>query len=168
MGQKNNMRAYFWGNMYLSSIQQGIQSAHVVAEMFAKYVDNEFLAERDLREWAEHHKTMILYNGGYQSKLMDIADTLKASGKYAWADFREEEASLNGAVTSVGVILPEGIIALADHIRRENETADEACCGYNNDIFLYIGEDGDHKELENVNRYDKAIVDFMVTSRLAS
>ena len=46
------MRAYFWGNMYLSSIQQGIQAAHVVTEMFAKYVDNEFRAERDLREWA--------------------------------------------------------------------------------------------------------------------
>ena len=160
------MRAYFWGNMYLSSIQQGIQAAHVVAEMFAKYPDDDNHS-MTLLDWADDHKTMILYNGGYQSKLIDIADVLKASGKYPWADFREEEASLNGAVTSVGVILPEGIIALADHMRRENETAEQACCGYNNDIFLYISESGNHRELENVDHNDKAIVDFMVTSRLA-
>ena len=31
------MRAYFFGNMYLSSIQQGIQAAHCLGEMFLKY-----------------------------------------------------------------------------------------------------------------------------------
>lgn len=30
-------RAYFFGNMYLSQIQQGIQAAHVVAEMSMAY-----------------------------------------------------------------------------------------------------------------------------------
>ena len=110
---------------------------------------------------------MILYNGGYQSKLIDIADVLKASKKYPWADFREEEASLNGAVTSVGVILPEGIIALADHMRRENETANEACCGYNDDVFIYPNSTGDIIELEEVEHNDKALASFMVASRLA-
>ena len=32
------MRAYYFGNMYLSSIQQGIQAAHATHELFNKYM----------------------------------------------------------------------------------------------------------------------------------
>jgi len=67
------MRAYFFGNMYLSSIQQGIQAAHVVTEMFTKYpIDHECIKFDDLNDWANNHKTMILLNGGYGENLYDL------------------------------------------------------------------------------------------------
>ena len=58
------MRAYFFGNLYMSSIQQGIQAAHAVADMFIKYSNENEPNYHPLREWATDHKTMILLNAG--------------------------------------------------------------------------------------------------------
>ena len=167
MGTDYNMRAYFWGNMYLSSIQQGIQAAHVVGDMFCKYTDNEFGAERALYDWAENHKTMILFNGGYQSKLTVIEDALKANKKHAWAAFREEEDSLNGALTSVGVILPEYVYTLATQVRNERAPAIRLVCGINDDTYIYINDVGNMVEVE-VDQHDLTLANLVANSNLAS
>jgi len=65
------MRAYYWGNMYLSSIQQGIQALHCTSEMFLKYLPHTERAG-PLYDWAKNHKTSILLNGGDQAALLDI------------------------------------------------------------------------------------------------
>ena len=116
------MRAYFFGNMYLSSIQQGIQAAHATHELFTKY-NTPGVAQANLREWAENHKTMILLNGGYAATIQELVDFLAEQGdhsvEYPFAPFHEEVASLNGALTTVGVILPEKIYLTAAAIRDE-------------------------------------------------
>ncbi len=117
------MRLYFFGNMYLSSIQQGIQAAHVTHELFLKYqhVGNPSRAAIDLYCWAEHHKTMILLNGGYASSLQELIDIFNSpNNPFPWTYFNEEEASLNGALTSVGIVLPEKIYEAAKALREEN------------------------------------------------
>jgi len=111
------MRAYFFGNMYLSPIQQGIQAAHVTHELFLKYgIDSQ------LFDWAHDHKTMILLNGGYSVNLRDLMtlfDTHK--NPYPWAHFNEGDDSLDGALTSVGIILPERIYVTAAAMRDDEE-----------------------------------------------
>lgn len=127
------MRAYFFGNMYLSSIQQGIQAGHVIAEMFVKYrplvsedyeiVNNPY--DRMLNDWAANHKVMILLNGGYGENLRELnaffEGTLDEPGvtrlsevydnysPYPFAFFEESDEALDGAMTSFGVILPPKI-----------------------------------------------------------
>lgn len=120
------MRAYFFGNMYLSSIQQGIQAAHATHEMFVKWTGprGPCSAGSILFDWAENHKTMILLNGGYSATIQELVDFFAEQGEhvvnYPWAPFYEEEASLNGALTTVGIILPEKIYLVAAAIRGEN------------------------------------------------
>ena len=113
------MRAYFFGNMYLSSIQQGIQAAHVVADMFIKY-PMETVEEEEgiLYDWASVHKTMILLNGGYSENLHDLVGFFDHDNNpYPTAFFNESIAALDGAITSVGIILPEKIYKAAAKIR---------------------------------------------------
>jgi hypothetical protein len=105
------MRAYFLGNYYLSQIQQGIQASHVVGEMHVKYHSgNELVEASAFDEWAIHHKTMILLNGGNQSDLQKFYDFISSTPyvkDLVHAKFHESESALNGALTSVGIIVPE-------------------------------------------------------------
>ena len=114
------MRAYFFGNMYLSSIQQGIQAAHVVHEMFNRYPDaNGTGATEYLWDWSNDHKTMILLNAGYGENIHALVEIFaKAGNPYPWAVFHEAKESLDGAVTSAGIILPEKIYESAAFLRR--------------------------------------------------
>lgn len=120
------MRAYFFGNMYLSSIQQGIQAAHAVSEMFIRNPlgpdDSLIPVPGDLLwDWAKNHKTMILLNGGYAATIQELTDFFNsANNLYPYAPFYEEEASLNGALTTVGIILPEKIYSIAAAIRADS------------------------------------------------
>ena len=112
------MRAYFFGNMYLSSIQQGIQAAHVTHEFFTKYKGDVDPVASILWEWALNHKTMILLNGGYAEALEDLHAFFESpSNPYPYTWFHEEKASLNGALTSVGIVLPEKIYDTARLLR---------------------------------------------------
>lgn len=119
------MRAYFWGNMYLSSIQQGIQSLHCVSEMFIKYPDlltniNPSATQADdLNEWAKNHKTVVLLNAGESVSLRKIESLMQdESNEYAWASWCESDEALHGALTNVGIILPERIYKGAQNIKK--------------------------------------------------
>lgn len=133
------MRAYFFGNMYLSSIQQGIQAAHVVAEMFTKYnKQNHAAAEMPdysspicqqwniLNHWAEEHKTMVLLNAGYGEEIHKLVQFFEIpENPLPWAHFNEGKDALDGAITCVGIILPEEFYEAAKEIRSltaNNET----------------------------------------------
>ena len=113
------MRAYFFGNYYLSSIQQGIQAAHCVADMFVKYGNIHTSPQQfNLFEWAEKHKTMVLLNGGNQSSIIDLAKFFDApENPFPWAPFNEDFQSLNNCVTTVGIIIPERIYEASSLLR---------------------------------------------------
>jgi len=113
--------------MYLSSIQQGIQAAHVTHELFLDYPafdPNHHDLDRTsevLHDWAENHKTMILLNGGYSDNLRELIKLFAdARNPYPWASFNEGEDSLDGALTCVGIVLPEKIYETAKALREEN------------------------------------------------
>lgn len=124
------MRCYTFGNFYLSSIQQGIQGAHSIAELFIKYYDfelddNSSVAEQErywvketLYDWAENHKTMVCLNGGALGDLKNIEELMKdAENKYPWSTFYEDEYSLGAILTNIAIVLPEEIYETAAKIR---------------------------------------------------
>lgn len=112
--QPKQYRAYFFGNMYLSQIQHGIQAAHVVTKLFVKYTWahnnlNDTLYPSDiLYAWAADDVTKILLNGGYQSNLYKVYQILEIICpilNLPFEKFHEETDALNGALTSVGVVI---------------------------------------------------------------
>lgn len=118
------MRLYTFCNYYLSSLQQGLQTAHVVHELFTKYGDvNEGhrydkLEYEQLLNWAEDHKTIVILNGGNCLTLNDLLTFLYGdSNEFAFSGFYEDEQSLNNALTCVGIVLPERIYDAAEKIR---------------------------------------------------
>lgn len=113
------MRLYSFTNMYTSGIHAGIQTAHLVHELFSYYTYEDETAKNALYEWASDHKTIIVLNGGYHSDLKSIREqvgTLAIKLGLPWGSFSESAEALNGAMTAVGIVVPERI--------------------YNHDIFL--------------------------------
>lgn len=114
------MRFYGFGNYYLSSLQQGLQSAHVIGELFTQ---NEFGSHKSnqVYEWAKNHKTMVLLNGGNSLALQELFDTFKGYEERGmhipFAKFHEDEQSLGGALTYVGIIVPAEYYDTAAAIR---------------------------------------------------
>lgn len=94
------MRLYTFVNYYLSSIQQGVQTAHVVSELSLKGGDM-------YREWAANHKTIIILNGGNNAELVDLRGFISGVTTYPNAAFYEDGQSLGGMMTAHGIILPE-------------------------------------------------------------
>jgi hypothetical protein len=89
--------------MYLSSIQNGIQAAHVVHELFRKYQKQDAL-QYALHDWADNFKTMIVLNGGMTEHLVSFLELVKKSG-LPFDTFNEP--GIGNALTSIGVIVPE-------------------------------------------------------------
>lgn len=108
------MRLYTFTNMYLSSIQNGIQSAHIVSELFSVYKHSSMM--KLLMDWANNHKTIIVCNGGQQDNLEALYNKFDSicydeshDFSLPYAKFYEEDKALNGALTAVGILLPEFI-----------------------------------------------------------
>lgn len=108
MENYGELRAYFFQNMYLQGIHAGIQSQHTTVEMFLSYSKSKSQKAKMLYDWADNHKTTIILNGGYTSNLIKISALLKDKrNPLPWSDFCESTDALNGALTNVGVIVPE-------------------------------------------------------------
>lgn len=103
-------RLYSFVNYYLSSIQQGIQTGHAAVELVRKYTmgcpNNK--DARMVGEWADEHKTFVVLNGGNCENLLEVIRNVDDSD-LPWTYFREDEVSLGGLITAVGVIVPENL-----------------------------------------------------------
>lgn len=111
------MRLYSFVNSYLSPLQQGLQTAHLVGEFSHKISTDQALT---YVTWAEDYKTIIILNGGNCASLNELITQFQTpENQYPWGYFFEDRESLNGALTCVGIILPERIYEGA-RIYREN------------------------------------------------
>jgi hypothetical protein len=150
--------------MYLSPIQKGIQSAHLTHDLFVKYKDYaDVEMKTTLFDWAENHKTMIVLNGGYSSTLEDLHLSLCDSrNPYPFTHFKESDEALGGALTCVGIVLPEKIYETAALIRKDPTLIEMIT----NDGFVsavYTGADEDWsfngfelKLIQELNNYSLA------------
>jgi hypothetical protein len=122
--ENQELRAYFFQNMYLQGIHAGIQTQHCTAEMFVKYLPFENRCSDMLYDWANHHKTTIILNGGYASNLHRIVDLLTSpDNPYPWAYFCESEEALEGCITNVGVIVPKTVY---DYVSEQEKLTKES------------------------------------------
>jgi hypothetical protein len=105
-----NYRLYtFVANHYLSQLQCGLQTAHVVSEL------SQFKYNTKQREafdaWAQNDKTIIICGAGNHQGVLDCWAELQRTGIgpgfVAGTLFREDEQSMNGMATACGVIVPE-------------------------------------------------------------
>lgn len=118
------MRLYTFCNCYLSSIQQGIQSAHILGELINSVFETGIttnstplkqeitLKEKELMivNWCEMHKTIIVCNGGNAQGIRELTKFFDSKeNPFPFATFNEDGDSLDGALTGVGIILPEEI-----------------------------------------------------------
>ena len=105
------LRFYTFVNYYLSSIQQGVQTGHAAVDIVRCYTHKEYsdnLRRSFVEDWADNHKTFIILNGGNFQSLQNTLEIVKASD-YPYISFSEDEQSLNGMLTTVGVILPDEV-----------------------------------------------------------
>lgn len=106
--QHGPLRLYSFVNYYLSDLQRGLQTAHLVAELFQKYQYSSASAALILSNWAYYNKTIIILNGGNQNNLDNILNQFQNFELgFPFGMFQEDIDSLNGALTCVGVIFPE-------------------------------------------------------------
>jgi hypothetical protein len=108
------MRLYSWVVMYLEGIHAGIQTAHCQGAISSKY--RELTAFGDLQrlslyqEWESKHSVIQVYNGGYSSSLRERYLKLEKYGKMfglPYAKWHESQDALDGALTAVGIVVPE-------------------------------------------------------------
>lgn len=113
----------FVNNLYMSPIQLGIQSAHGVSTLMAKAarrlaygpIDDLPMALAAM-EWAEQSPTMIVCQGGNVAGLLALEKIFAGFGdalRLPVASFREDEASLGGAITCVCALVPETYFSLS-------------------------------------------------------
>lgn len=103
--------------MYMSSIQQGIQSAHAQMELFVKYqtLTNQ---KSMLYDWATNHKTMIILNGGFLKDMVDTYSFFDSDeNPYPYVKFHESDDALGGILTNIAIVLPEKSYKLSELIR---------------------------------------------------
>lgn len=157
--------------MYLSSLQVGLQTAHVTAEMAAKYLsDNEEGPGNMFYNWAEQHKTMILLNGGYAENLHDLYDFFSTEkNPYPFAKFHESKAAMDGMLTSVGIVLPEKIYEGAAAMRKIKRLRmdDNARLAWDLQQVLTIRIDGILQNVDYTN-FEVELMERLSTFRLAS
>jgi len=180
------MRAYFFGNMYLSSIQQGIQAAHVTAELFCQYDGEEVYDGIQtptgvLTEWANDHKTMILLNGGYLETMEDLWYFLDytTDKPYPYAKFHEGLDSLGGVLTSIGIVLPEKIYLTAAAMRRDRPARGEMSIAdiiqttekwvvYPENKYGFVLEDGEESRVFEFTKWEFELMNRLNEFNLAS
>jgi len=145
--EMTELRAYFFGNMYLSSIQQGIQAAHVVGNMATRYWGMEHNAGGMFHEWAENHETIILLNGGYAENIYDLNRFFdEGEHAYPYEMFNESKQALDGAVTCTGIILPEKIYEGAKVMRKLSKQSWQYTLFSDKRILrVYLGDNDEEK-----------------------
>lgn len=142
------LRLYTFVNFYLSSIQQGIQSAHVVHELFLKYPTEgaDFGAGEMLWSWAENHKTMIVLNGGMNTDIQEIFYIMEQLehthlGIMPFVGFREDEKSLGNILTSVGVVVPQRLYEAKKNVFLTDDFKIEYGTPIPEESYIFVGED---------------------------
>lgn len=106
-----NYRLYtFVANHYLSPLQCGLQTAHVVGELSQMHFYRNIF-----ERWAKVDKTIIICAAGNHKGVVDAFEqirtitVIRADMHLPYSIFHEDEQSMNGMATACGIIVPERI-----------------------------------------------------------
>jgi hypothetical protein len=107
-----NFRAYFFNNMYLNGIHNGIQAGHALDNLWSIFTEYKGKLTKVaqakfamLREFSAKHKTWIILKSGGSEDLFDLYKFMAGQKTYPFTMF--QEPGLNSSPTSVVIILPD-------------------------------------------------------------
>ena len=107
--------AYVFTHAYLNTMQQGIQAAHTVSELYTQ--NFETVMFEDVMDWGMSHKTLKILNGGTGDAYLTAMHTLEELAikhTIPFAVFREPDN--NNSPTFGVVISPEMAERLQSHL----------------------------------------------------
>lgn len=118
------MRLYSFTHSYLSDIQRGIQTAHLVGDMCCPKVYSNGIDNKAV-EWAMQDKTIIVLNGGNCDSLQNIyynlndltRNKLLRPYQVTLSEFFEDDPSMSGMQTAVGIILPDIVYDIIPYLK---------------------------------------------------
>ena len=166
MSYTPNFRLYtFVNGLYMSQIQYGIQSAHLVGDLSVKYEDpNNFLTQV-YKEWARKDKTMIILSAVNLQGLKDVYESLSQfDSEFPVGCFHEDEESLGGLMTCVGIIVPETIYAV---IPASERLKTDPSLVIDKDAWIYESEDGQQRRIYDSNHKFWNLINTLKSYRLA-
>lgn len=102
------MRAIVFSHFALKAIQQGVQSGHAITEMSISF-DPISPQHQTYVDWAKNCKTVVYLDGGNSKRLREVAkavETIAQEYNLPCARFYEDEDTLDGIMTAVGIIVP--------------------------------------------------------------
>jgi hypothetical protein len=115
MESNREWRFYSFANLAIMPLQKGLQTAHLVSEVFVKYMYSSSAQAPITFEWAQNHKTVIILNGGFHGDLISLYETLDPLAEELGlpvVKFHEDEQTMNKMCTTVGIIVPSDIYNL--------------------------------------------------------
>jgi hypothetical protein len=108
---KHNYRLYsFVAGLYLSDLQKGLQTAHVVGDLSQEYYDPETVESIAYATWAAEDKTIVICTAGNHKGVKDCAreiGKLSIELRLPFTIFFEDEESMNQMATAFGVVVPQ-------------------------------------------------------------
>ena len=97
-------RMYFFVMRQLNGLNKGIQAGHAAVEYGLKYGN-----KKTYKNFAKHHKTFILLDGGGSEQMKTRMEELESFG-IDYAPFYEPD--LNNSLSAIAFILPEDIYGI--------------------------------------------------------
>lgn len=100
----------FVANLYLSPLQQGLQTSHVQGEISGGCRNGTMVNPDAYVEWEGIDKTIIICAASNHRGVKECFAQLEVFGKalhLPHAIFHEDEDSMNGMATGCGIIVPE-------------------------------------------------------------
>jgi hypothetical protein len=105
------LRTYVVLHTYFKSLLNGVQGGHACVEMSVKYIPGT--PESNMyQQWARVDKTLLYLDGGvslHMHAFLSQLQSLDTNAHLPWSHFVEDQATLEGMLTAVAVILPESI-----------------------------------------------------------
>lgn len=118
-----SLAAYIFTHQYLNTMQQGIQSAHVVAQLFScnKISGREDHLEK-VYEWAWDHKTIRILNAGTGGTFDDrYTRFLEIVSEYNLPAVYFMEPDINDMMTAFGFVMTVNAIERIETEQRDME-----------------------------------------------
>lgn len=102
----------FVAGLYLSPLQRGLQTAHAVSEMHANLLQSPDMTEERAAydTWCLHGKTIVICDALNSAGVVEAYNKLKFLSQHFGLPvsiFHEDVASLNGAPTATGIVVPD-------------------------------------------------------------
>jgi len=143
---------------YLSALQAGLQTAHVVGELSCIDSTDEFGRSSNWKfeQWASKDKVIIICNAFNSAGVKEAFERFSTFAKQfslPCAIFHEDEQSLNGAATACGVIVPECFWNVSLHSNTGSYDVYTKIDGVNTPGEIYFPNTDEHNFVELLKSY---------------